>query len=121
MIVTVAAMTGSLVGQAGPDKRTAHGNAAIAGGQARTASQPAANRNDPTQPSRPPRRSEAGLTGYILTGILYLFLWLILTLAFGLVARGCGAGERAVAITAGITCAAALMNALPWADLVREG
>ena len=39
------------------------GDAAVVGGQARTAPQPAANRNDPAQPRRPPRRSEAGLTG----------------------------------------------------------
>jgi len=41
------------------------GGAANVGGQARTASHSAANRNDRTQPGPPPWRSEAGLTGVV--------------------------------------------------------
>lgn len=62
--VTTAAMTASLVGQAGPDQTSLAAAPRIVGGQARTAAQPTANCNDPTQPGHSPRRSEAGLTGW---------------------------------------------------------
>jgi hypothetical protein len=50
--------------------------------------------------------------------LLCLFLWLLLPVAFGLVAKRCRAGERAVAITSWLICAAALFGALPWVFLL---
>jgi len=55
-----------------------------------------------------------GSTAEILVQFGYLSSWLVLAAAFGLVARGCRAGERAVTITAWLTCASALVGALPW-------
>ncbi len=43
-----------------------------------------------------------------------LVLWLLLALAFGLVAGRCRGNERAVAVTASMTCAGAVLGALPW-------
>jgi serine/threonine-protein kinase len=55
-----------------------------------------------------------GSTAGRLVEFGYLSAWLALAAAFGLIARGCRAGERAVTITAWLTCAAALVGALPW-------
>lgn len=54
----------------------------------------------------------------IIIASLYLPLWLVLSAAFGVVAVRCGRSERALAITAWLTCAAALVAALAMGLLI---